>query len=79
LSSDSTRVEPALALEVGDPIIVTKTMAGGTSITLRLTIQGYQHDITPDRWITTFSTAYPLSTAFVLGSAELGILGTNTL
>jgi hypothetical protein len=79
LSSDSTRVEPALALEVGDPIIVTKTMAGGTSITLRLTIQGHQHDITPDRWITTFSTAYPLSTAFVLGSPELGILGTNTL
>jgi hypothetical protein len=79
LSSDSTRVEPALALEIGDPIVVTKTMAGGTSITLRLTIQGYSHDITPDRWITTFSTAYPLSTAFVLGSAELGILGTNTL
>jgi hypothetical protein len=79
LSSDSDRVEPALALRVGDPIIVTKTMAAGTSITVRVTIQGHSHDITPDRWITTFSTAYPLSTAFVLGSSELGILGINTL
>jgi hypothetical protein len=79
ISSDSNRVEPALSLEIGDPIIVTKQMAGGTSITLRLTIQGHSHDITPDRWITTFSTAYPLSTAFILGSTEFGILGTSTL
>ena len=79
LSSDSNRVEPALTLELGDPIIVTKQMAGGTNLTLRLTVQGHSHDITPDRWITTLSTAYPLSAAFVLGSAELGILGTSTL
>jgi len=79
LSSDSNRVEPALTLELGDPIIVRKQMAGGTDINLRLTIQGHSHNITPDRWITTLSTAYPLSAAFVLGSAELGILGTNTL
>jgi hypothetical protein len=79
VSSDTNRVEPALALEIGDPIIVTKTMANGSDITLRLTIQGHSHDITPDRWITTFSTAYPLSTAFILGSTEFGILGTNTL
>ena len=79
LSSDSDRVLPALDLDIGDPIVVTKSMAGGTDITIRLTIQGHSHDITPDRWITTFTTAYPLSTAFVLGSAELGILGQNTL
>ena len=79
LSSDSNRVEPALSLEIGDPIIVTKSMAGGTTLTVRTTIQGHSHDITPDRWITRFSTAYPLSTAFILGSTEFGILGINTL
>jgi hypothetical protein len=79
ISSDTNRVEPALALEIGDPIIVTKQMANNSDITLRLTIQGHTHDITPERWITTFSTAYPLSTAFILGSTEFGILGTNTL
>jgi hypothetical protein len=79
MSSDTSRVEPGLALEIGQPVIVTKSMAGGTDISLRLSIQGHTSDITPDRWITTFTTAYPLSTAFILGSTEFGILGTNTL
>ena len=79
MSSDSNRVLPGLTMEIGDPVIVTKNMANGSDLTLRLTIQGHSTDITPDRWVTTFSTAYPLSTAFILGSAEFGILGTNTL
>jgi len=79
VNAGSNRVEPALALEVGDPIIVRKNMAGGTHLDLRVTVQGHSHDITPDRWITQFTTAYPLSTAFILGSTEFGVLGTNTL
>ena len=79
LSSDTNRVEPGLSLDIGDPIIVTKNMANGSDLTLRITIQGVSHDITPDRWTTKFTTAYPLSTAFILGSTEFGILGTNTL
>jgi hypothetical protein len=79
MSSDTSRVAAGLAMEIGDPVIVTKSMAGSTDITLRLTIQGHTTDITPDRWISTFTTAYPLSTAFILGSTEFGILGTNTL
>lgn len=79
LSSDTNRVQPALALEVGEPIIVEKTMAGGTDLNLRVTVQGHEHDITPERWISRFTTAYPLSTSFILGSSEFGILGTNTL
>lgn len=79
LSSNSTRVAPALSMLIGDPIVVTKNMAGGTGIVLRLAIQGHSHDITPDRWVSTFTTAYPLSTAFILDSTEFGILDTNTL
>lgn len=79
MSSVSNRVVPGLSLEIGDPIIVTKRMAGNSDLTLRLTVQGHTTDITPDRWTTTFTTAYPLSTAFILGSTELGVLGTNTL
>lgn len=79
LSSVSSRVTPALALEIADPVIVTKNMAGASDLTLRLSIQGHNHDITPDRWTSTFTTAYPLSLGFILGSAEYGILGTNTL
>ena len=79
LSSETDRLEPGLGLSVGDPIIVTKTMAGTSDVTVRVTVQGHTHDITPDRWTTTFTTAYPLSTSFILGSSEFGILGTNTL
>ena len=79
LSSPSNRIVPGLTLDVGDPIIVNRDMAGGTNINLRITVQGVSHTVTPDRWITQFTTAYPLSTAFILGSSEFGILGTSTL
>jgi hypothetical protein len=79
LSSPSNRIVPGLTLDIGDPIIVNRDMAAGTSLSLRITVQGVSHTITPDRWTTTFTTAYPLTTAFILGSSEFGILGTNTL
>ena len=79
LSSVSDRIVPGLSLDIGDPIIVKRTMAAGTAFDLRITINGVNHDVTPNTWRTTFSTAYPLSTAFILGSAQFGILGTNTL
>jgi len=78
-SSDSDRVAVALQSEIGQPIVVEKNMAGGTDLSLRITIQGHSHDITPDRWTTTFTTAFPLGTAFILGSSEFGVLGSNTL
>lgn len=78
ISSPSSRVAAALELEIGDPIEVIRTGPGG-AITADLTVQGVSHQITPGTWFTTFSTALPLSTAFVLGSAEFGILGTSTL
>ena len=79
LSSVSNRVPAGLGLDIGDPIVVNRQMAGGTAFDVRVTINGINHDITPERWTTNFSTAYPLSTAFILGSAQFGILGENTL
>jgi hypothetical protein len=79
LSSVSNRVPAGLGLDIGHPIVVNRSMAGGTGFDVRVTINGINHDITPERWTTSFTTAYPLSTAFILGSAQFGILGTNTL
>lgn len=79
LSSVSNRVVPGLDLDIGDPIVVRRQMAANTGFDLRVTVNGISHDITPERWITRFTTAYPLSTAFILGSSQFGILGTNTL
>ena len=68
-----------LGLDFGDPIFVTRTQTPTSVLDLRLTVQGIQHDITPDRWFTRLITREPLSTSFILGSAQFGILGTNTL
>lgn len=78
-STDSTRVLPALTLDYNDPIEVNKTNPGSTAISALLTVQGISHDIRPGTWQTTLNTAFPLTSAFVLGSTEFGILGTNTL
>ena len=79
LSSDSNRVIPGLSLDIGDPISVNRDMAAGTDLDVTITVNGISHDITPGRWRTRFSTAYPLSQAFILGSSQFGILGTSTL
>jgi hypothetical protein len=79
LSSVSSQVIPGLSLDIGDPIEVNRDMAAGTQLDVEITVNGISHDITPDRWITRFTTAYPLSQAFILGSSQYGILGTSTL
>lgn len=79
LSSDTPRVPAGLSLDFGDPIYVTRTQTPTSVLDLRLTVQGVEHTITPDRWTTRLITREPLSTAFILGSSQFGILGTNTL
>lgn len=79
LSSDSPRVEPALTLDFGDPIFVTRTQTPTSVLDLRLTVQGVEHTISPNTWTTKLITREPLSTSFILGSTQFGILGTNTL
>lgn len=78
LSDDTPRVTAGLTLDVGEPILVERFAVGGT-ITSSLTVQGIQHNINLSTWSTTFSTAEPLSFAFVLGSSLYGVLGTSTL
>lgn len=79
LSSVSNRIVPGLSLDMGDTIEVLRTVAGSSTLDLRIQVNGISHDITTDRWITRFTTAYPLSQAFILGNSTYGILGTSTL
>jgi hypothetical protein len=78
-STDSNRVLPALTLNLNAPIEVFKTTVGSNRLSAKLSIQGISHDIRPNSWQTTFTTAFPLSTAFILGNTEFGILGTSNL
>lgn len=72
-------VASVLGTDFGDPIYVVRTQTPTSVLDLRLTVQGVEHTITPGRWNTRFITREPLSTAFILGSSQYGILGTNTL
>lgn len=75
----SAPIADTLGIDFGDPIYVVRTQSPTSVLDLRLTVQGIEHTITPDRWVTKFITREPLSTAFILGSSQFGILGTNTL
>jgi hypothetical protein len=83
LNTTSTAgVTAALELDYFDPITVKSTQpaAIGTS-TLDKTLQifGVSHAVTPNTWVTTFTTLEPIIDAFIIGSSQYGILGTSVL
>lgn len=76
---DAARLTAALDIDFADPVQVVRAHVAGSTITLTSTVQGVNHDITPDRWVTSLSTAEALAYAFVLGSTQYGVLGENIL
>ena len=83
LNTTSTAgVTAALELDYFDPITVKSTQpaATGTS-TLDKTLQifGVSHNVTPNNWVTTFTTLEPIIDAFIIGSSQYGILDTSVL
>ena len=71
-------ITAALALDFFDPITVTTTQPGSSSLTKTLQVFGVSHDIKPSAWKTTLTTLEPILDAFIIGT-NYGILGTNTL
>jgi len=83
LNTTSTAgVTAALQLDYFDPITVKSTQpaATGTS-TLDKTLQifGVSHNVTPNNWVTTFTTLEPIIDAFIIGSSQYGILDTSVV
>jgi len=72
----------ALGLDYFDTITVKSTQPNsvGTS-TLDKTLQvfGVSHNITPNTWVTTFTTLEPIIDAFILDNAIYGILDSSVL
>ncbi|MGW0805276.1 hypothetical protein [Nonomuraea sp. NPDC002799] len=67
-----------LAREIGDRIqIVRRPPGGGTAITRDAFIRGISHEVSPERWITTFQlqNARAFGTFFTLDDATYGVLG----
>lgn len=68
----------ALDLDFFDPITVTTTQPGSSTLTKTLQVFGVSHDIKPSAWKTTLTTLEPIIDSFIIGT-NYGILGTNTL
>ena len=73
-----TGILAALGLDFFDPVTVTTTQPGSSTLTKTLQVFGVSHDIKPNAWKTTFTTLEPIIDAFIIGTSY-GILGTNTL
>jgi hypothetical protein len=68
----------ALDLDFFDPITITTTQPGSSTLTKTLQVFGVSHDIKPSNWKTTLTTLEPIIESFIIGT-DYGILGTNTL
>ena len=80
-ASDSaypTRIVAALDLDMFDPIRVIQTLPSGNA-TSDTVITGLAYDITPNTFFTTFTTAQPFASGFVLDSSVDGLLNEDSL
>jgi hypothetical protein len=69
----------ALDLDFFDPVTITTNQPGASTLTKTLQVFGVAHNVTPNRWRTTFTTLEPVIDGFIIGSSQYGILGTNVL
>jgi hypothetical protein len=72
-------ITAALDLDFFDPITVTTTQPGSSTLTKTLQVFGVSHDIKPSAWKTTLTTLEPIIDSFILDSTLYGVLGTSTL
>ena len=69
----------ALSLDYFDPVTITTTQPGSSTLTKTLQVFGVSMSITPNSWRVTFTTLEPIIDAFILDSALYGLLDTNVL
>ena len=69
----------ALDLDFFDPVSITTTQPGSSTLTKTLQVFGVSHNVTPNSWKTQFTTLEPIIDGFIIGSSLYGILGTSVL
>jgi hypothetical protein len=92
-STTTIRID-AMTLDLLDPAVPTGTVLGmdyftnvdisniqpdGSTITKNLQVQGISWDITPNRWLGTFTTLEPITDGFIIGNTTYGVLGDDIL
>jgi hypothetical protein len=69
----------ALDLDYFDPVTITTNQPGGSTLTKTLQVFGVAHNVTPNRWRTTFTTLEPVIDGLILTSTLYGVLDTSVL
>lgn len=92
--SDTTIRIDSMQVDLLDPAVPTGTMLAmdyftnvdisniqpdGSTITKNLQVQGISWDITPNRWLGTFTTLEPITDGFIIGNTTYGVLGDDIL
>jgi len=69
----------ALDLDFFDPVTITTNQPGSSTLTKTLQVFGVAHNVTPNKWRTTFTTLEPIIDGFILNSDRYGVLDTSVL
>jgi hypothetical protein len=75
----NTGIIAALDLDFFDPVTITTNQPGASTLTKTLQVFGVAHNVTPNKWRTTFTTLEPVLDGFIIGNANYGVLGVNVL
>jgi hypothetical protein len=75
----TTGTVAALDLDFFDPVTITTNQPGSSTLTKTLQVFGVAHNVTPNKWRTTFTTLEPIIDGFIIGSTLYGILDTSVL
>lgn len=68
-----------LGLDYFDNVNISNIQPDGSTITKNLQVQGVNWDITPNRWLGTFTTLEPITDGFIIGNSTYGVLGDDIL
>jgi hypothetical protein len=68
-----------LGMDYFTNVQISNIQPDNTTIVKNLQIQGVAWDITPNRWIGTFTTLEPITDGFIIGDATYGVLGDDIL
>ena len=69
----------ALSLDYFDPVTITTTQPGSSTLTKTLQVFGVDMSISPNSWRVAFTTLEPIIDSFILDSALYGLLDENVL
>jgi hypothetical protein len=75
----SDRIQAGLNIYFYNPLVVTRTVPGGSTISKNLVCCSLKYSFTPQKWSVTIGTFEPDLAGFVLDSTTMGILDTNQL